>query len=69
MPDPPTRAWKQQVYVVRDLGSLRTGMVEGKTSDLGQSAMDTLTGYCTRIAKSMAASPAWESDGKGGPGP
>ncbi len=69
VPDSPTTVWKQHVYVVRDLGNLRTGMVEGRTSDLGQSAMDGLTDYCTRIANSMVAASAWVSTGHGEPGP
>ncbi len=55
------------VYVVRDLGSLRTGIVEGKTKNTGGSAADELTRYCRQIANSMVTSSAWRSDGKGGP--
>ena len=64
-----TGAMEQHVYVVRDLGNLRTVIVEGKTSDTGPPATDELTRYCTRIASSMMASSSWMSDGKGGPGP
>ncbi len=69
VPDQATGMLHQHVYVVRDLGSLRTGIVEGKTGSTAESAPDELTRYCTGIANSMVASPTWNSDGKGGPGP
>jgi len=68
-PDAQTGTLRQHVYVVRDLGSMRTGIVEGKTESTGQSATVDLTRYSNNVANSMTALPAWTSDGKGGPGP
>ena len=69
VPNPQTGVLEPHVWIVRDLGSLRTGIVEGRSNGTGQSATDELTRYCTQIANSMSATPEWRSDGKGGPGP
>ncbi len=69
IPDYATGTLHQHVYVIRDLDSLRTGAVEGKTTDTRTEATDQLTRYCTQIAKSMTATSEWQSDGQGGPGP
>jgi len=69
VPDSRTGEVEQHVYVVRNLGFSRTGIVEGKTRDADQSAKDDLTRYCTRIAGSMVATSSWMSEGRGEPGP
>jgi hypothetical protein len=57
---------RQNILIVRDLSNLRSGIVWGKTTNITGLATDNLTRYCTQIARSMVASPAWKSDGRGG---
>jgi hypothetical protein len=55
----------QDIYIVRDMGNLRSGVVWGNTKSMTKSAMDTLTRYCTDMANSLTASPSWTSNGMG----
>lgn len=64
---PPTEGPNgQNLYIVCDMGNLRTVVVWGSTNNVSESTgMNVLSQYCTDIANSITVSDSWVSNGQG----